>query len=97
MLEELRGQDVPAVNLFEAFRQARQTNSSGSSKTYYLAHDTHWTPEGARVAAQAVANSLRGLGWASESEFPYTAQEARVARRGDIVEMTSIPGLSGTL
>jgi hypothetical protein len=83
------------VNLFDAFRQARQADStSGSSKAYYLAHDTHWTPEGARVAAQAVAKGLRELGWTSESPFSYTTREARVARRGDILDMMSVAGLS---
>ena len=95
LLEELERQGVRTVNLFDAFREARQTaSSSGSGKSYYLAHDTHWTPEGARVAARAVANSLRERGWTSQYPFSYTTQEARVARRGDILDMMSIPALS---
>ncbi len=95
LLEELGQQGVPTVNLFDAFRRARQNDSAlGPSKAYYLAHDTHWTPEGAKVAAQAVAQSLCEVGWTSEYPFSYTTREARVARRGDILDMMSVAGLS---
>ena len=95
LLEELDRQGVPIVQLFDAFRQARRNDSaSGTDRAYYLACDTHWTPEGAAVAARAVAEGLRKLGWTCESPFEYGTEEVRVRRRGDIGEMTSIPALA---
>jgi hypothetical protein len=91
LLEELGQRGVRTVHLFDAFRRARRNDtSSGSGKAYYLAEDTHWTPEGARIAARAVAEGLRELGWTWEHPLSYTTQEAWVSRRGDILEMTSL-------
>jgi len=95
LIEELRQQGVPVVQLFEVFRRARQTDSvSGSCESYYLADDTHWTPQGAAVAARAVAESLHRLGWNSQAPLSYTTEEVRVWRRGDLLDMISIPALS---
>ncbi len=92
LLEELDQQGIATVNLFEAFRKAREHGgSSGLRKPYYLACDTHWTPRGVRVAAKAMAEGLAQLDWAPEDSFPYTLDAQQVARRGDILDMVSIP------
>ena len=95
LMADLERAGVATVDLFELFRQARKTSSSSTrAKTLYLATDTHWTPDGARLAAAAVAEKVRQLGGAPEYPRPLPAQSVRVARHGDVLEMTQIPGLS---
>ena len=91
LLKQLDASDVQTVDLFAAFRDARQaTSASGSA--FYLARDTHWTPAGAGVAAAAVARKLKQLDWVPEHPYKYTKQTAVVRRSGDVVEMMHIPG-----
>jgi hypothetical protein len=119
LLTELRRRDVQTVDLFALFRDARRKGrGSSTTEAYYLATDTHWTPAGARLAAEAVARKLRDLesatagspsrghGWrANRGTLPiagnghpthrreYSTRRVRVARHGDILEMTEIPGI----
>ncbi len=90
LLEELERRGVATVDLFATFREARQSAPSGSA--LYLAGDTHWTPAGARAAADAVAQKLRQFGWLPEHRYPYTSRTVRVRRRGDLVGMMQVPG-----
>jgi hypothetical protein len=94
LIEALRREGVATVDLFETFRSARAPNGSGeTNKPLYLAHDTHWTPQGAQLAAQAVAAQLREFKPASEAVKEFQAQRVSVTRRGDILDMMQIPGL----
>lgn len=94
LLSELNHRGVSTVDLFAVFRAARAKESPGKKEaTLYLAHDTHWTPRGARLAAEAVARRLRDLRWAPDENRRYQTSLVRVARRGDVPEMTQIPGL----
>ncbi|MBM4031064.1 MAG: hypothetical protein FJ291_04680 [Planctomycetes bacterium] len=98
LLEDLKRSGVESVDLFRLFREARRRG--GDVEDLYLTFDTHWTPGSARVAAEAVAQRLRALRWAPSGEgvFPagrgYTIRPAKVARRGDIVEMIQAPRIS---
>jgi hypothetical protein len=59
LLEGLQRQGVATVDLFAAFREARESAGQGPiTAPLYLAHDTHWTPLGAQIAARAVASKL---------------------------------------
>ncbi len=93
LLRILDKHGVETVDLFAAFRDARKTTSVQDESPLYLARDTHWTPKGAAIAAEAVAKRLRELGWTPEHPYEYTKQPAEVQRFGDIVEMASIPGM----
>ena len=93
LLQILGERGVQTVNLFTAFRDARQATPPSQDSTLYLARDTHWTPKGAAIAADTVAEKLRQLGWTPEHPYEYTTQPTEVQRFGDIVEMTGIPGL----
>jgi len=93
LIAELERHGVAAVDLLPVFERARSSVPSGK---LYLAHDTHWTPHGARLAAEAVAARLRNLGWAPQATTAFTLRKAAVDRRGDILEMMQIPGLRDT-
>ena len=53
LLDQLEQYGIEHVDLFEVFRRARQEESRSDPRRLYLAQDTHWSPEGARVAAGA--------------------------------------------
>ncbi len=97
----LKRSGVESVDLFRLFREARREN--GDATDLYLACDTHWTPVGARLAAEAVARKLRNLGWAPGGTgiLPvarrYVTRPVRVERRADILEMIQVPGGTGIL
>jgi len=92
LMQTLKRDGVVSVDLFRLFRDERQKNPLADG--LYLAHDTHWTPAGARLAAEAVATGLRHLGWAPGQGRHYTTQPARVLRRGDILDMLQAPRIS---
>ncbi len=94
LLEALRRQGVPSVDLFDAFGAAR--SSSGKGKTnppLYLARDTHWTPQGAQLAARTVAARLGELNLAPPADKDFRARRVTVRRWGDVLDMMQIPGL----
>jgi hypothetical protein len=123
LLKDLQRQGVVTVDLFAAFREARQPPGrarspsapgmrhlaqaarsesapyqevlGGDPSPLYLAQDTHWTPLGMQIAAQAVAAKLRELKLAPTSNKDLRTQQVRVARWGDILDMMQIPGLRG--
>jgi hypothetical protein len=84
-LEKLRTQGVEAVDLFSRFRRIRVENPEDNS--YYLARDTHWTPKGAKLAAETVAEKLRSLSWAPPATIEFRTKKVLVKRYGDVLEM----------
>ena len=80
----LRSHGIESVDLFEVFGKL----GPRPEQPYYLRRDTHWSPEGAEIAAQAVASRLRELGWAPNGDVAYGIRTLRVRRPGDIARMT---------
>lgn len=94
LIEALRREGVPTVDLFEIFSSARSARrASETNAPLYLACDTHWTPQGAQLAAQAVAAQLRDLKLAPDTMKKFKTQRVSVKRWGDILDMMQIPGL----
>jgi hypothetical protein len=92
LLEALARRDVATVDLLAVFRQARRGELPNGE--LYLARDTHWTPAGMRLAAEAVAGKLRELGWAPTTPpRQYATSRVRVARHGDVLQMIRVGGL----
>lgn len=98
--EHLRGRVPPALHaaLYARARQALRENgiaqadlltplSAGKSAgPTFLRTDTHWTPRGAALAAQAIAGSARTLLPAPDAPAAYaTAAGAAVEHRGDLL------------
>lgn len=96
LLDALQRQGVVTVDLFAAFQAVRE--SGGLTKNtgeLYLAHDTHWTPKGAEIAAQAVAAKLGAINLAPAARKEFRTQGVAVTRWGDILDMMQIAGLRG--
>ena len=94
LIEQLGIQEVDTVDLFGLFRRARKGKPLFSSgKAYYLARDTHWTPTGMKLAAEAVAQKVRGMGLTPEFSRQYAVRRVEVIRYGDILEMMQVPGI----
>ncbi|MGV3773660.1 MAG: alginate O-acetyltransferase AlgX-related protein [Verrucomicrobiales bacterium] len=91
ILERLKGHDVQIVDLFKEFGEARKQSSGLEETPLYLAQDTHWSPRGVEVAAQAAARRLIELGWALPGEVEYNEKPAPVERLGDLVMMLQSP------
>lgn len=97
LIEALQREGVPTVDVFAAFSSARaEEGKDGADEPLYLARDTHWTPRGARLAAQAVAARLCELKLAPEATKEFRIQRVPVARWGDIPDMMQIPGARET-
>jgi hypothetical protein len=89
LIQKLNRQGVAVVDLFSRFRKAREENPK---EQLYLAQDTHWTPEGAKLAADCVAEKLRALTWAPPPSVEFRSRRVRVKRYGDILEMIQTRG-----
>ncbi len=93
LLADLEQQGVKSVDLFRVFRDARtELEDTKRRECLYLQTDTHWTPIGARVAADAVAGALQRLGWTDGPPYTYSTRRVNVSRTGDLVEMLGLPG-----
>lgn len=93
LIEALRREGVPTVDLFAAFRSARIAEREGQAATpLYLAYDTHWTPQGAQLAAQLVASQLLESNLAPDAVKEFQRRHVAIARWGDILDMMQIPG-----
>lgn len=97
LLDGLRSLGVHVVDLFEEFRNARQVQSYGNPEALYLAQDSHWSPEGVRLAAAAVASRIIGEGWIEPRGDTYDTVISSLERLGDVVRMLQVPPLERML
>jgi hypothetical protein len=97
LLDQLEQCGIEHVNLFEVFRRARQAETRATSAPLYLAQDTHWSPEGARVAAAAVARRELAGGGVHRGDHAYALRSVTVRRHGDLVEMLQVPQIERVL
>ena len=75
VLARLREAGVEVLDLFELYEQAKQ---APDAPAYYLAQDSHWSPEGMRLAAEAAAHRLVDLGWVQRQPSPYETKPVPV-------------------
>ena len=90
LLDQLEQCGIEYVDLFEAFRRAKMEESRPDSRRLYLAQDTHWSPDGARVAAGAVARQVLGGGTVESGGHAFALRPVTVRRHGDLVEMLRV-------
>lgn len=93
LLERLQQSGIEVVDLFEVFRRAR----AEEPRPLYLARDTHWSPEGARLAAAAVARRVLERRVVGRGDRAYAERPIAVRRRGDLVEMLQVPWIERSL
>jgi hypothetical protein len=86
LLAELEKQGLATIDLFSLFQQAR----TNQTESLYLATDTHWTPTGARLAAQASARQLQARAGIIHGDRTFQSIPVQVHRTGDICEMTQV-------
>ena len=91
LLDQLEEFGIEHVDLFEVFRSARQGESRSDPGRLYLAQDSHWSPEGARLAAVAVARRVLAGGSVDRGDHAYAERSVTVRRRGDLVQMLQVP------
>lgn len=94
--DRLEAAGIDAVNLFEAFRRAKAA-SAGQGPPLYMPRDTHWSPEGLELAAEAVAEHLLRQGIIRRGDARYHRAPITVERCGDILEMMQCPPLEAIL
>jgi hypothetical protein len=93
LISKLRTAGVEVANLFETFRGLREKNSLPESESYYLVRDTHWSGKAVIIAAEAVAEQIRRLGWVDSGSTDYDLKALMVKRRSDIAQMVKAPGI----
>jgi hypothetical protein len=82
---------VEVVYLFAVFERARTGLSPADGTTYYLLQDSHWSPEGMRLAAQVVGQRILDLGWVGKRQVEYALKPVTIKRYGDILRMIQVP------
>jgi len=87
IISKLRESGAEVVDLFKVFAEAREGLSPGDSTRYYLSQDSHWSPDGMRLAAQAVAGRILDSGWAEKGKVKYSLTPTTVRRHGDVLKM----------
>ena len=97
LMEDLQSAGVDVVNLFEVFRAAKEASRARSTPPLYLVQDSHWSPAGVEVAAQAVARRILDAGWVQQGTVSYDCRPAPVPRLGDVIRMLQIPRLEKSL
>ena len=97
LLDQLEQSGIEHVDLFEVFRRAKQEESRSDPRRLYLAQDSHWSPEGARVAAVAVARRVLDGGTVKRGDRAFIERSVTVRRHGDLVEMLQVPQIERAL
>ncbi len=89
---ELRGRGIDVFDLYTPF--VREQRDRPDQPPLYLAADTHWTGDGARLAAGLLAARVREVLGPSplQPTHNYRRQTVTVARRPDIPRMSRLPG-----
>ncbi len=88
LLAKLKDAGIEVVDLFVVYAVRRVGLAQPIT---YLAQDSHWSPEGMRLAAATVARRLLDLGWVERGATKYETKPVRVERHGDVLEMIRVP------
>jgi hypothetical protein len=91
ILSKLRESGVEIVDLFRLFAETRKSLPPGDNTRYYLAQDSHWSPDGMRLAARSVAKRILDLGLAEKGNVKYSLKPVTIERHGDVLKMIRVP------
>jgi hypothetical protein len=87
VLARLKSANVECVDLFTVFAAARTNAARAGAPLLYLTQDSHWSPAGVALAAQAVARRLAEKGWVRSGRTDYVEKPVAVERLGDVLRM----------
>ena len=90
LVSGLQRAGVQVLDLFELFAGTRLRSDSIN---LYLAQDSHWSPAGLKLAAEAVAQRLIDRNWVRAGSVHFDIRKRTVNRAGDIVHMLRVPRL----
>jgi hypothetical protein len=90
LLEQFDKSGIQYVDLFDVFRHAKRDESRPNPNRLYLAHDTHWTPDGANLAAAAVARRVLAQVAVHRGDHVYHERLINVRHLGDLVQMLQV-------
>jgi SGNH hydrolase-like domain, acetyltransferase AlgX len=93
LFDQLDQDGIEYVDLFEVFRRAKLEEGRSGPSRLYLAQDSHWSPEGARVAAVAVARRVLAQGAVNRGEQAFGVRSVTVRRQGDLIEILRAPAI----
>jgi hypothetical protein len=88
VLVKLKQAGVEIIDLSAVYSEARRRPGNPG---YYLAQDSHWSPEGMRLAAEMVARRLLDSGWVEKGPVKYETKPVTVERYGDVLRMIRVP------
>jgi hypothetical protein len=86
-LTQCESAGVEVLDLFALYRDARLS----STVPLYLEKDSHWTPAGMEMAANAAAARILARGWIAQGTISYDTRPAPIEELGDIVRMIRSP------
>lgn len=88
VMARLKQAGVEVIDLFELYAEAPKSNNG---PLHYLAQDSHWSPEGMRLAADAVAERMVEAGYVDRGTRRYGLKPVSVDRYGDVLRMMRVP------
>jgi len=98
VLAALKQAGVEVIDLFEVYAKAQEGQGGiptpdprSLTPAYYLAQDSHWSPEGMRLAADVVARRLLDSGWIEKGPVKYDTKPVTIKRHGDVLRMIRVP------
>lgn len=89
LLDSLRASGIEAVDLVRPLRSAK----ASATTPLFLKRDTHWSPAGVAIAADAIAGHLSTIPDVSSRRDTsrFRARDTLVERWGDLCEMSNLP------
>lgn len=97
LLQRLDAANVEVVNLFALYAHAKSAVSGASDAPLYLTQDSHWSPAGLKLAAQAIAQRIVERNWTDPGGTEYQTKPAPTERLGDVVRMLDVPPIEKRL
>jgi hypothetical protein len=91
LCQGLQAAGVEVVDLFTFFQEARPQGDKSGGQRLYLGQDSHWSPAGVELAAEAVARRVLERGWVSLGNVEFAETPVRLRRPGDLVRMLQSP------
>ena len=90
ILKQLREAGVEILDLYTVYKEAIEKPNENRIP-FYLSQDTHWSPTGLELAAQAAALRILERGWIKKGTSEYRLKPITLQRQGDIVRMINLP------